>query len=86
LSGDQLVDAGETPPFEQAHFDAWLDNTQPAQVGGGLANTPGGYVAFEHRAAPAPGDGCGRRRHEVQRFLQFVSPTGTYDVRFRSLG
>lgn len=43
--------AGETPPFEQVHFDAWLDNTEPARVRGGLANTPGGYAAFEHRAA-----------------------------------
>ena len=45
--------AGETPPFEQVHFDAWLDDTEPARVRGGLANTPGGYVAFEHRAALA---------------------------------
>ncbi len=37
-------------------------------------------------ARPLPATAAAAIDIEVQRFLQFVSPTGTYDVRFRSLG
>jgi selenocysteine lyase/cysteine desulfurase len=42
---------GPTPPFEQLHFDGWISQEPPAPAPGGPANTPGGYVDFEHRMA-----------------------------------
>ena len=42
---------GPTPPFEQRAFEGWLNETEPRPAPGGLANTPGGYVDFEHRMA-----------------------------------
>jgi len=42
---------GPTPPFEQTHFDGWISQEPPGPAPGGPANTPGGYVDFEHRMA-----------------------------------
>lgn len=43
--------SAEAPPFEQVHFDAWIDDVEPLRPPGGPANTPGGYIDFEHRMA-----------------------------------
>ena len=40
-----------TAPFEQMHFDGWINDSAPLPAPGGPANTPGGYVDFEHRMA-----------------------------------
>jgi selenocysteine lyase/cysteine desulfurase len=43
--------SGPTPPFEQVHFEGWINESEPLAAPGGPANSPGGYVAFEHRMA-----------------------------------
>ena len=43
--------ASVTAPFEQMHFDGWINEFEPLPAPGGPANTPGGYVDFEHRMA-----------------------------------
>ena len=42
---------GVTAPFEQMHFDGWINESDPLPAPGGPANSPGGFVDVEHRMA-----------------------------------